>query len=115
MMPEFGPPHSESPSVSVQPHTPSDEMHWGLVPLQRVEFGVVHSVHWPIKSPEVLQAGFGLLQSASDVQPMQLPDAQTGRSMGQSALLKHSTQTFGSGVVSHFGVAAGQSASTWQL
>jgi hypothetical protein len=51
MIPEFGEPHSLSPSVSVQPQNPSDSRQMGLVPTQRTALLPVHSVQAPAIVP----------------------------------------------------------------
>jgi hypothetical protein len=67
--PEVGLPHSESPSVSEQPHTPVDK-HWGLAALHRVSVEPVHSVQAPVRVPDVLHAGFvASLQSVFELHP----------------------------------------------
>lgn len=55
--PELMLPHSESPSMSEQPHRPRSVRHSGLGKLQRLALPTEHSVQAPASGPVLLHAG----------------------------------------------------------
>lgn len=114
MMPEFGPPHSLSPSTFEHPQT-AVLRHCGSCDVQSDRLLAEHSLQEPAKEPLRWHAGSAgkPAQSASPWQPTQAPLLQTGAVLGQFASVRHATHSFCA--VSHKGVGTAQSASDTQV
>jgi hypothetical protein len=94
--PEVGPPHSESPSVSTQPHRPSG-VQMGLTPPHSVVLEPEHSVQAPVSGPVIWQAGRAGSVQLGAPSPVQGPQRCTDGSQNgvevlpQSALVTQPT------------------------
>jgi hypothetical protein len=113
--PEVGPPHSPSPSRSVQPHAPISVRHTGRPPPHKRTSAAEHSTHAPRNVPSVAHTGHaGSVQNGAPLPAhgshRRVAGSQYGRAPPHSAFSLQAAHTKRSG--KQVGTSSGQSASS---